>query len=158
QNRLELYNYIFSLKFLDAHYDLQNNGKSLDQLSPGEKGALLLIFYLVLDKEDIPLIIDQPEDNLDNNSVAKVLVPYIKYAKKKRQIILVTHNPNLAVVADSEQVINVSLDKINGNKFSLISGGIENREINKRILEVLEGTIPAFCLRKDKYQITQSSY
>lgn len=153
-NRFELYNYTFSLQFLDAYYDLQNHGKSLDQLSPGEKGALLLVFYLVLDKEDIPLIIDQPEDNLDNNSVAKVLVPFIKLAKKKRQIILVTHNPNLAVVADSEQVINVSLDKQNGYKFNFISGGIENKTINQQILEVLEGAVPAFCLRKDKYSIT----
>ncbi|MDI6620361.1 MULTISPECIES: TrlF family AAA-like ATPase [Acinetobacter] len=153
-NRSDLYNYIFSLQFLDAYYDLQNHGKSLDQLSPGEKGALLLVFYLVLDKEDIPLIIDQPEDNLDNNSVAKVLVPFIKLAKKKRQIIIVTHNPNLAVVADSEQVINVSLDKQNGYKFNFMCGGIENKIINKQILEVLEGTIPAFCLRKDKYSIT----
>lgn len=153
QDRFELYDYIFGLHFLNEHYDLQNNGKSLDQLSPGEKGALLLVFYLVLDKEDIPLIIDQPEDNLDNNSVAKVLVPFIKLAKKKRQIILVTHNPNLAVVADSEQVINVSLDKQNGYKFNFISGGIENQTINKQLLEVLEGTIPAFCLRKDKYSI-----
>jgi len=154
QDRSELYEYIFGLHFLNEYYDLQNNGKSLDQLSPGEKGALLLVFYLVLDKEDIPLIIDQPEDNLDNNSVAKVLVPFIKYAKKKRQIILVTHNPNLAVVADSEQVINVSLDKQNGYKFNFISGGIENKTINQQILEVLEGTVPAFCLRKDKYSIT----
>lgn len=154
QDRFDLYDYIFGLNFLNEHYDLQNNGKSLDQLSPGEKGALLLVFYLVLDKEDIPLIIDQPEDNLDNNSVAKVLVPFIKLAKKKRQIILVTHNPNLAVVADSEQVINVSLDKQNGYKFNFISGGIENQTINKQLLEVLEGTIPAFCLRKDKYSIT----
>lgn len=153
-NRTDLYNYIFGLHFLDAYYDLQNNGKSLDQLSPGEKGALLLVFYLVLDKEDIPLIIDQPEDNLDNNSVAKVLVPFIKLAKKKRQIIIVTHNPNLAVVADSEQVINVSLDKQNGYKFKFISGGIENKVMNKQILEVLEGTVPAFCLRKDKYSIS----
>lgn len=153
QDRFELYDYIFGLHFLNEHYDLQNNGKSLDQLSSGEKGALLLVFYLVLDKEDIPLIIDQPEDNLDNNSVAKVLVPFIKLAKKKRQIILVTHNPNLAVVADSEQVINVSLDKQNGYKFNFISGGIENQTINKQLLEVLEGTIPAFCLRKDKYSI-----
>ncbi|MCX0339370.1 TrlF family AAA-like ATPase [Acinetobacter radioresistens] len=153
-DRAELYNYVFGLHFLDAHYDLQNHGKSLDQLSPGEKGALLLVFYLVLDKEDIPLIIDQPEDNLDNNSVAKVLVPFIKFAKKKRQIVLVTHNPNLAVVADSEQVINVSLDKQNGYKFNFICGGIENKTINKQILEVLEGTVPAFCLRKDKYSIS----
>lgn len=153
KDRKELYSYIYGLSFIEPYYDLRQKGKSLDQLSPGEKGALLLVFYLVLDKEDIPLIIDQPEDNLDNNSVAKVLVPYIKEAKKYRQIIMVTHNPNLAVVADSEQVIKVSIDKENGNKFSFISGGIEHIKINEQIVEVLEGTIPAFSLRKEKYQI-----
>ncbi len=152
-DRKELYSYVFGLSFLEPFYDLQQKGKSLEQLSPGEKGALLLVFYLVLDKEDIPLIIDQPEDNLDNNSVAKVLVPYIKEAKKYRQIIMVTHNPNLAVVADSEQVIKVNINKENGNKFSFISGGIECADIKDHIVEVLEGTTPAFTLRKDKYQI-----
>lgn len=153
KDRKELYSYVYGLSFIEPYYDLRQKGKSLEQLSPGEKGALLLVFYLVLDKEDIPLIIDQPEDNLDNNSVAKVLVPYIKEAKKYRQIIMVTHNPNLAVVADSEQVIKVSIDKENGNAFFFISGGIENPTINEQIVEVLEGTIPAFTLRKDKYQI-----
>lgn len=153
KDRKELYSYIFGLSFIEPYYDLRQKGKSLEQLSPGEKGALLLVFYLVLDKEDIPLIIDQPEDNLDNNSVAKVLVPYIKEAKKLRQIIMVTHNPNLAVVADSEQVIKVGIDKENGNEFYFISGGIEHPKINEQIVEVLEGTIPAFSLRKDKYQI-----
>ncbi|MCG3734706.1 hypothetical protein [Vibrio cincinnatiensis] len=142
KDRVDLYSYVYGLSFIEPYYDLRQKGKSLEQLSPGEKGALLLVFYLVLDKEDIPLVIDQPEDNLDNNSVAKVLVPYIKEAKKHRQIIMVTHNPNLAVVADSEQVIKVSIDKENGNKFCFISGGIENPKINEQIVEVLEGTIP----------------
>lgn len=153
KDRKELYNFLYGLSFIEPYYDLRQRGKSLEQLSPGEKGALLLVFYLVLDKDDIPLIIDQPEDNLDNNSVAKVLVPYIKQAKKCRQIIMVTHNPNLAVVADSEQVIKVCIDKENGYEFSFISGGIEHSKINEQIVEVLEGTIPAFSLRKDKYQI-----
>ncbi|HIF9218829.1 TPA: TrlF family AAA-like ATPase [Photobacterium damselae] len=152
-NRKELYDLLFGLDYLSPHYDLRQKGKSLDQLSPGEKGALLLVFYLVLDKEDIPLIIDQPEDNLDNNSVATVLVPYIRNAKLNRQIIMVTHNPNLAVVSDSEQVIKVEIDKEDGNRFSFLSGGIESQIINNHIVEVLEGTIPAFTSRRDKYQI-----
>lgn len=151
KDRVELYNYIFSLNYLNPHYDLRQNGKSLEQLSPGEKGALLLVFYLVLDKDDIPLIIDQPEDNLDNNSVAKVLVPYIREAKKNRQIIMVSHNPNLAVVSDSEQVIRVAIDKEGGNRFSCVCGGIENSKVNGEIVDVLEGTMPAFTTRKIKY-------
>jgi ABC-type lipoprotein export system ATPase subunit len=75
----------------------------------------------MLDTEDIPLIIDQPEDNLDNETVSTMLVPFIKTAKKKRQIIMVTHNPNLAVVADSEQVIFVKIDKQNNNTFEVQS-------------------------------------
>lgn len=147
----ELYDYLFSLDFLEYNYELKQGEKSLEQLSPGEKGALLLIFYLLLDNNDIPLIIDQPEDNLDNNSVANVLVPFIKKAKGKRQIILVTHNPNLAVVADAEQVIYVELDKENHNTFSFKSGAIENPSINECIVKVLEGAMPAFNKRKQKY-------
>jgi ABC-type lipoprotein export system ATPase subunit/predicted metal-dependent phosphoesterase TrpH len=145
------YDYLFSLHYLRPHYDLRQNGKSLDRLSPGEKGALLLVFYLVLDKSEIPLIIDQPEDNLDNNSVAQILVPFIKDAKKRRQIIMVTHNPNLAVVADAEQIIHVSIDKENGYKFDFSAGSIESDQINKAIVDVLEGTMPAFEKRNKRY-------
>jgi histidinol phosphatase-like enzyme len=146
-----LYEYISSLDYLDYNYKLRQADKDLDQLSPGERGALLLVFYLLLDKNDCPLIIDQPEDNLDNHSVANILVPFIKRAKKRRQIIMVTHNPNLAVVADAEQVISVSLDKKNNNKFSFISGSIENKEINDSIVNILEGAMPAFTNRRKKY-------
>lgn len=147
----KLYDYLYKLEFLDYKYNLKQNGKFIEQLSPGERGALLLVFYLLLDKSDIPLILDQPEDNLDNHSVATVLVPFIRAAKKKRQIILVTHNPNLAVVSDAEQVIYVDLDKQNDYTFLAISGSIENKDINEKIVQVLEGAMPAFNKRKSKY-------
>lgn len=147
----EFYSFLFSLDYLDYNYKLKLGDKDLDQLSPGERGALLLVFYLLLDKNDIPLILDQPEDNLDNHSVANVLVPFIRRAKQKRQIILVTHNPNLAVVADAEQIIWVDIDKQDKNKFKYLSGSIENRDINKKIVNVLEGAMPAFNKRKQKY-------
>jgi len=147
----ELYRYLFSLEFLEYNYQLKQGGKQLEQLSPGERGALLLVFYLLLDKNDIPLIIDQPEDNLDNHSVANILVPFIRAAKMKRQIIMVTHNPNLAVVADAEQVIYVNLDKENDYSFTSLSGSIENKKINAQIVRALEGAMPAFNKRKFKY-------
>ena len=146
-----LYEYLFSLEFLEKNYQLKQGDKELEQLSPGERGALLLVFYLLLDNNDIPLIIDQPEDNLDNHSVATILVPFIQEAKKKRQIIMVTHNPNLAVVADAEQVIYVSLNKENNYIFSTVSGSIEDEKVNKKIVDVLEGAMPAFNKRKNKY-------
>ena len=149
----DFYDFLFSLKYLKPIYELKLDGKVLDELSPGEKGTLLLVFYLMIDKEEIPLIIDQPEDNLDNKSVFQVLTHFIKTAKKRRQIIIVTHNPNLAVGADAEQVIYVELDKKdNHNVFSFEVGAIENPDINKRLVEILEGTMPAFDKRKLRYR------
>jgi ABC-type lipoprotein export system ATPase subunit len=147
----ELYNYIYSLEFLLPSYGLKLGDKELSKLSPGEKGALLLMFYLLVDKDDIPLIIDQPEENLDNQSVFNMLVPAIKSAKNHRQIIMVTHNPNLAVVCDAEQIIFARINKNEKNKIEYLSGAIENPVINQKIIDILEGTMPAFNNRDSKY-------
>lgn len=148
-----LYDYLFSFDYLEPKYDLKVDGKDLSELSPGERGGLLLIFYLMLDRQEIPLIIDQPEDNLDNKSVYEILVKFIKRAKKRRQIIFVTHNPNLAVVADAEQIIHVSIDKRNGkHDFDFFSGSIEFPLINQTVVDILEGTLKAFDNRRMKYR------
>lgn len=149
----DLYDYLFGFDYLDPKYDLRVDGKDLTELSPGERGGLLLIFYLMLDRQEIPLVIDQPEDNLDNKSVYEILVKFIKQAKTRRQIILVTHNPNLAVVADAEQIIHVSIDKKDGqHDFDFFSGSIENPRINEAVVDILEGTLPAFDNRRLKYR------
>jgi len=145
------YDFLFTLDYLRPKYSLTWDGKMVDELSPGEKGTLLLIFYLLIDKEDIPLIIDQPEENLDNETVYKVLVPCIKAAKQKRQVIIVTHNPNIAVVCDAEQIICASIDNQEGYRVSYDTGSIENLKINRKILDILEGTRPAFDNRDNKY-------
>lgn len=147
----ELYDFVYSLGFLSPIYNLRWDGKGLEQLSPGERGNLLLIFYLLVDQDDIPLVIDQPEENLDSQTVFKTLVPCIKDAKKRRQIVMVTHNPNLAVVCDAEQIICAEMQKDHGNAVTYISGSIEDPIINRRIVDVLEGTRPAFDKRDDKY-------
>jgi len=152
----ELYDYLFGFDYLETKYDLKVDQKDLSELSPGERGGLLLIFYLMLDRQDIPLVIDQPEDNLDNKSVYEILVTFIKQAKKRRQIILVTHNPNLAVVADAEQIIHVSIDKKHGkHDFDFFSGSIEDARINQAVVDILEGTLPAFDNRRLKYRRQQ---
>lgn len=148
---LELYNTIFSLDYLKPRYSMRMGNKDLHQLSPGERGTLLLVFYLLVDKDDIPLIIDQPEENLDNQTVYELLVPCMKEAKERRQIIIVTHNPNLAVVCDAEQVICADLDKKANYRMRYISGAIENPAINKAVVDILEGTKPAFNNRDSKY-------
>lgn len=152
KNPVDFYDYLFGLDYLQAKYDLKVDEKDLSELSAGERGGLLLIFYLMLDRSDIPLVIDQPEDNLDNQSVYEILVTFLKKAKNRRQIIMVTHNPNLAVVADAEQIIHVSIDKKNRNDFDFVSGSIENPEINDRVVKILEGTMPAFDNRRLKYR------
>ena len=150
-NLLAFYDYLFSLKYLKPIYELKLSNKKISLLSPGEKGALLIIFYLLLDKDNIPLIIDQPEENLDNESIFKILTHFLKKTKKKRQLIIVTHNPNLAIVGDAEQIIYVGIDKKNYNKFRFESGAIENPNINKHASDILEGTIKAFDIRRLKY-------
>ena len=149
---ISLYDYIFSLEYLRPRYVLKLGGKELGQLSPGERGILLLAFYLLIDKDNIPLIIDQPEENLDNQTLYEFLVKCIKEAKQRRQIIIVTHNPNLAVVCDAEQIVCCSIDKVKGNRIEYESGAIEDPTINKRIIDILEGTKPAFDNRKLKYE------
>ena len=150
---VDLYDYLFGFDYLKPKYDLKVDQKDLSELSPGERGGLLLIFYLILDRQDIPLIIDQPEDNLDNKSVYEILVTFIKRAKKRRQIVLVTHNPNLAVVSDAEQIIHVSIDKKDSkHDFDFFSGSIEDPKINRAVVDILEGTLPAFDNRRLKYR------
>lgn len=149
----EFCDFLFSLDFIETMYELRLGDKNLTQLSPGEKGLLLLVFYLHLDMENTPLIIDQAEDNLDNDSIFSVLAKCIRTAKKNRQVILVTHNPNLAVGADAEQIVYVKLEKHKNYKFAYECGAIEEDRTKANVVKVLEGTRPAFIQRRLKYQI-----
>lgn len=147
----DVYDLLFGLSFLEPRYSLLFQEAQIEQLSPGQRGALLLIFYLLVDKGRNPIILDQPEENLDNETVVSLLVPVLTQAKKRRQIIMVTHNPNLAVVCDAEQVIWSAFDRKNGSRIAYVSGAIENPAINGHVVNVLEGTMPAFNNRRIKY-------
>ncbi len=147
----DVYDLLFGLSFLEPRYSLLFQDTHIEQLSPGQRGALLLIFYLLVDKGRNPIILDQPEENLDNETVVSLLVPVLTEAKKKRQIVMVTHNPNLAVVCDAEQVIYSSFDRKKESKIAYVAGAIENPAINVHVVNVLEGTKPAFDNRRVKY-------
>jgi ABC-type lipoprotein export system ATPase subunit len=146
-----VYDLLYGLSYLAPRYSLLFQDTQIEQLSPGQRGALLLIFYLLVDKGHNPIILDQPEENLDNETVVSLLVPVLSEAKKRRQIIMVTHNPNLAVVCDAEQIIYSSFDRKHGSKIEYVSGSIEDPVINKHVVDVLEGTKPAFNNRRIKY-------
>jgi len=147
----DLYDFLFGLRYLEPRYTLQLGGKDVAQLSAGEKGALLLVFYLLLDPEEIPIVIDQPEQNLDNESVVRLLVDCIRFARSRRQVFIVTHNPNLAVVCDADQIISCQIDKAHGNNVTYDCGALEDSPINRASVNVLEGTYPAFDNRRRKY-------
>ncbi len=147
----EVYNYVFGLQYLEPKYTLLFQDTHIERLSPGQRGALLLIFYLLVDKGRNPIVLDQPEENLDNETVVSLLVPVLNEAKKSRQIVMVTHNPNLAVVCDAEQIVHATFDRKNGARISYQSGSIEDGIINRAVVDVLEGTKIAFDNRGQKY-------
>lgn len=149
-DKATFYDFLYSLNYLDVSFKLKMGGRDLEELSPGERGIVLLIFYLALSQNSMPIIIDQPEDNLDNQSVYNKLVPCICAAKQKRQVIIVTHNPNIAVACDAEQIICCHMDK-NTHTITYNAGAIEDEEIKKNVVDILEGTMPAFDLRRRKY-------
>lgn len=150
---IDLYDFLFKFEWLRPHYALHLDGRPIPLLSPGEKGALLLVFYLLLDIGTLPLIIDQPEHNLDNESVMRLLVPCFREAARRRQVIVVTHNPNLAVVADADQVIHAKIDRQDGNRIEYTSGSLESPCIGRLAVNVLEGTRPAFEQRASVYKL-----
>ena len=151
KTREAVYDFLWSLEYLNPEFALRMDGKDLSQLSPGERGLLLLVFFLLLDKGEVPIIIDQPEENLDNQTVYCLLSPAVQDVKQRRQVIMVTHSPNIAVVCDADQIVFCEIDRANGNKVSYESGSIESYSLNKAALDVLEGTLPSFENRREKY-------
>ena len=140
---------IFSLEWLDVRFRITGEGQPLSQLSPGQRGLVLALFYLVVDQRTTPLLLDQPEENLDNATIASKLVPAIHEAAGRRQTIVVTHNANLAIVGDADQVIHCQMVD---SKFRVSSGSIAELDIAQFALDVLEGTKPAFDNRRHKYE------
>jgi ABC-type dipeptide/oligopeptide/nickel transport system ATPase component len=124
--------------------------KELNQLSVGMKGTMYLCLKLATDPFMKPFIFDQPEDDLDNNFIVSELVPIFKTIKKYRQVIIVTHNANLVVNTDAEQVIVAENEN---ETINYISGSLENVNIRNKVCEILEGGIDAFRKREKKYNI-----
>lgn len=139
---------MLDLSWLEVRFGLTGDGLPLSQLSPGQRGLVLALFYLVVDRRSTPLLLDQPEENLDNETIASKLVPAIHEAAGRRQTIVVTHNANLAVVGDADQIIHCQMSN---KKFTVTSGSIAELDVAQFALNILEGTKPAFDNRRNKY-------
>lgn len=126
-----------------------NNYLSIDQGSPGQKTAAILAFILAYGLE--PIILDQPEDDLDNHLITDLVVKQIRENKKRRQIIIVTHNPNIVVNGDAEKV--TSLDFHHGQIQISSEGCLQKKEIRKEICEIMEGGKDAFRQRYRRINI-----
>jgi hypothetical protein len=165
----DFFNWVLNPEHFTIASSLMLDGTDLYLLSPGQKGIVLLLLYLGMDTTDgRPLVIDQPEDNLDNLSVCEDLIRLFRERRNYRQIVMVTHNPNLVVNTDAEQVIVAGYDGNAVPRIRYSSGSLENeasalpetevedlREgIVERVCDLLEGGPDAFRHRSKKYAIS----
>ncbi|MBS7362888.1 MAG: hypothetical protein KIH03_03655 [Paludibacteraceae bacterium] len=187
QNKIDFKNYNtaqnvineFIIKnWYEYSFELTYQRDNFNEMSPGKKAFVILKLLLEFDTRECPILIDQPEDSLDNRAIYKELVQYIKDKKKTRQIILVTHNSNVVVSADSENVIvanqHGSKNINDGNiRFQYINGSLENSKmrndgyneeidsilpsqgIREHVCDILEGGQEAFEKREKKYGFTK---
>jgi hypothetical protein len=152
------------------NYNLTLSGDSFSIMSPGKRALALLRIIIELDTSEHPIILDQPEDDLDNRSVYTGLATYLKRKKQHRQIIVVTHNPNVVVGGDSEYVIVANQTGQESNRdneryrFEYVYGGMEfsffddavkwmlyKQGIKEHVCEILDGGEDAFLRREQLY-------
>ncbi len=137
-------------EYIQVLPELKYKDKPIEKLSAGQKGTLYLRLQLATNAFSSPIIFDQPEDDLDNKFIIDELVPMLKKLKKYRQIIIATHNANLVVSADAEQII---IADNQDEKLSYCAGAIEDPKIKDSICDILEGGKDAFEKRRKKYNL-----
>jgi len=149
--------WLFSTDHVSVRYEIAYDGVDIRKLSPGTRGIVLLLLYLALDDaDDRPLVIDQPEENLDPKSVYDELVSLFVSAKSRRQVIMVTHNANLVVNTDADQVIIADAGPPPSGGLPPISyaaGGLEEARIREAVCKNLEGGEEAFRERARRLRV-----
>jgi len=127
--------------------------RSLDHLSTGQKATALLL--LLMNRGDGPLVIDQPEDDLDNRFIYEDIVPRLRGTKGKRQVIFSSHNANIPVLGDADQIVSlVTEDGSQGVSGRIIDdglGSIDHPPVRAMVEELLEGGREAFNTRRYLY-------
>lgn len=159
-----------SRNWYSLNYSITYQSDTFANMSEGKQAFVILKLLLDFSDKKCPILIDQPEDSLDNRAIYNELVAYIKRKKQERQIILVTHNSNVVVSADAENVIVANQNGTDtpnwgGLKFQYIHGALENTKskdetkteilpsqgIREHICDILEGGREAFEKREQKY-------
>jgi predicted metal-dependent phosphoesterase TrpH/ABC-type cobalamin/Fe3+-siderophores transport system ATPase subunit len=140
-----LYEWFFG-DYLSLNTETFFNETYLEKLSLGQKCTVLLKVYLAQGENTI--LIDQPDDNLDNEFIMNELVPAIRKAKLNRQVIIASNNANVVVNSDAEQII---VAEYKNGKISYIMGAIEEPMIKEKAIHILEGGPAAFEAREKKY-------
>ncbi|MCA9485580.1 MAG: ATP-binding protein, partial [Nanoarchaeota archaeon] len=130
-------------------FDIIYRGRPLNEHSLGQRASALIIFLLTLKESDL-VIIDQPEDDLDNQTIYNDVIKVLKELKNSSQFIFATHNPNIPVLGDCEQVISC---KYNANRIQTNFGSIDNETIRNEIVNIMEGGQEAFNNRKRIYEL-----
>ena len=154
----EVSDWLYGTEHIKVTYGIRYDGVEIEKLSPGTRGIVLLLLYLAIDtQDDRPLIIDQPEENLDPQSIFDELVFLFRQAKLRRQIIIVTHNANLVVNTDVDQVIVAQCGPQRAGKLPELkyeTGSLENPFIRKRVCDILEGGERAFRERARRLRVS----
>lgn len=149
--------WLYSTDHISLQYGIEYEGTDITKLSPGTRGIVLLLLYLALDNtDDRPLIIDQPEENLDPKSIYDELVHLFITAKAKRQIIMVTHNANLVVNTDADQIIVATAGAHTPGQLPPISyqsGGLDQEAMRQQVCNILEGGEDAFKQRARRLRV-----
>ena len=163
---------LLSKDWYTYNFLLEYDGDDFDKMSQGKKAFVILNLILEFSDDKKPVIIDQPEDSLDNRAIYKDLTEYLIRKKKERQIILITHNPNVVVGADAENIIiankhSETTPNENCREFDYLNGALESMEVDDEdsaftllkqsvrdhMFEILEGGKEAFEKRENKYNL-----
>ena len=161
--------------WFNISYNAKMDGDMIEEMSPGKKALVLLRLLISLAESKSLILIDQPEDDLDNRSITDDLIQFIKEKKIERQIIVVTHNANVVLGGDAEEVIVANQRGKNApnqeyqfeyrsgsieenrpafdNDGNMLSGVLNSQGISKHICDILEGGKAAFDLRRNKYRL-----
>lgn len=127
--------------------------KGLGDLSTGQRATALLLLLLL--ESEGPLLVDQPEDDLDNRFITESVVPKMRKEKQRRQFIFSTHNANLPVLGDADLILGLEVSPQDGPGHAEISsehrGAIDSRVVRELVEDILEGGRDAFELRRIKY-------